>query len=130
MYPAFDPSISRYAATTTSETDGTLSVIATTSDPGGVVRVNGARSTSPTTIVTGLTEGDEVSVIIEDSAGTKAYSVVYLPAGFPAMTATTTGPVQDGYLGVGLTTFASGPSFEALLDAIQWKLIRDMGAPT
>jgi hypothetical protein len=67
-------------------------------------------------VVTGLSEGDEVSVIIEDSAGTTAYSVVYLPAGFPAMTATTTGPVQAGYLGVGLTTFASGPSFEALLD--------------
>ncbi|HET9419957.1 MAG TPA: aryl-sulfate sulfotransferase [Nocardioides sp.] len=116
MYPAFDPAISRYAATTTSATGGTLEIAATTSDPDGLVRVNGAPATTPTTVVSGLSEGDEVSVIIEDGGGTTAYSVVYLPAGFPAMTATTTGPVQDGYIGVGLTTFASGPSFEALLD--------------
>ena len=116
MYPTFDPTVSRYAATTTSATEGTLEVTASTSDPGGEVRVNGAPTTTPTTVVTGLSEGDEVSVIIEDSIGTNHYSVVYLPAGFPAMTASTTGPVQDGYLGVGLTTFASGPSFEALVD--------------
>ena len=51
-YPAFDPSISRYAVTTTAATAGTVTVTATTSDPAGVVTVNGriapgARGRSP-----------------------------------------------------------------------------------
>ena len=63
--PDFDPTITRYAATTTAESDGTLEVTATTSDPDGVVLVDGAPATGPAT-VEGLEPGEEVSKLIDD----------------------------------------------------------------
>ena len=87
-YPAFDPGVERYAVTTTAATGGTLTVHASTTDPAGVVRVDGRVAPGGTATVTGLAEGDEVSVFIEDSAGTEVHSLVYLPAGFPALEAT------------------------------------------
>jgi hypothetical protein len=117
MYPTFDPAIERYGLTTTAATGGSVDVVATTPDPAGVILVNGRRATSSTTThLSGLTPGDEISVIIDDAGGATAYSVVYLPPGFPAMAASPVGSGLPGYLGVGLTTFATGPSFEALLD--------------
>ena len=87
-YPAFDPSIERYAVTTTPATGGTLTVQASTSDPAGVVRVDGRVAAGGTASVSGLTDGDEVSVVIEDSAGVEVHSLVYLPAGFPTLEVT------------------------------------------
>jgi hypothetical protein len=106
MYPAFDPTVLRYGVTTTDQTDGDVTVNV---PPGSTV--NGV-PTSGDVPVTGLGEGDEISVGI----GGASYALVYLPAGFPAMTAAGNGAVAPGYLGVGLTTFAAGPSFEAVLD--------------
>ena len=40
-FPAFDPAIERYAVTTTDTTGGSLAVHASTSDPAGVIRVDG-----------------------------------------------------------------------------------------
>ncbi len=119
MYPAFDAATLRYAATTTSATAGTVEITATTTDPGGVVLVNGAPTTSPTTTVTGLTEGQDVRVVIDDGAGRTAYSVMYLPAGFPALHATTnrTGQVQPGLVGLTLNAFDGvQPAFGAIVD--------------
>ena len=121
MYPAFGAGIGRYAVTTSDATGGTLQLTATTTDPDGVVLVDGRRTSGSVTTVSGLNAGDEVSVIFDDLAGRTSYSLVYLPAGFPAMAATLADGVQavdlePGYLGVGLTTFAGGPSFEGLLD--------------
>ena len=36
--------------------------------------------------MTGLTEGDEISVIFQDEGGTEVHSLVYLPAAFPRLT--------------------------------------------
>jgi hypothetical protein len=116
MYPAFDAAIDRYGLTTTADTGGTVDVTATTTDPAGVVLVDGRTATSPTTHLSGLASGDEISVVIDDAGGRTAYSVVYLPAGFPAFDTSGTGAVAPGYLGAGVTTFAGGPAFEALLD--------------
>ena len=88
-YPAFDPAVHRYAATTTSDTGGRLRVVAGSSDPGARVYVDGALEPAGRTWVDGLEEGDEVSVWIDDSAGWATYSVVYLPAEFPAIEVTT-----------------------------------------
>ncbi len=119
MYPEFDAAILRYAATTTSATAGTLEITATTTDPGGVVLVNGTPTTSPTTTVTGLTEGQDVRVVIDDDVGRTAYSVMYLPAGFPALHATTNlpGQVQPGLVGLTLNAFDGvQPAFGAIVD--------------
>jgi hypothetical protein len=84
-YPAFAASTRRYGVTTTQVTGGTVTVTAATSDPDGRVLVNGRQVRRDSVRVTGLVEGDEVSVILVDSAGRSAYSFVYLPAGFPAL---------------------------------------------
>ncbi|MGO4257606.1 aryl-sulfate sulfotransferase [Marmoricola sp. RAF53] len=117
-YPAFSSGVHRYAATTTAATAGVLQVAAATSDPAGSVRVDGRTVTGPTT-VSGLVAGDEVSVVIADTAGTEAYSVMYLPAGFPKLEVTThQSGLADGYVGLTLNPFdASGrASYDAIVD--------------
>lgn len=115
-YPAFDPAVTRYAASTTAQTGGVLQIDATTSDPQGTVLVDGRPANGPTT-VSGLSEGDEVSVIIADAGGSTGYAVVYLPADFPALTVTTHQPgLAPGYIGLGLTTFGAGAQFDTLID--------------
>jgi hypothetical protein len=84
-YPAFSPSVSRYAVTTTDETGGTLTVRASTTDGDGRVLVNGRRLEGDRRKVSGLAAGDEVSVVIQDGDGTASYSFIYLPSGFPKL---------------------------------------------
>src|SRR4051794_22747608 len=110
-YPVFDPAVERYAVTTTPSTGGTLTVHATTSDATGVVRVDGRVARTGTATVTGLGDGDEVSVAIEDSAGTERHSLVYLPAGFPALEASgsATG-LAPGVVGLTLNPIVSASS--------------------
>lgn len=119
MYPAFEAGIDRYGVTTTDATDGTLTVSATTSEPDGLVLVDGRAAPGGTATLTGLTEGDEVSVWIVDSAGTERHTLVYLPAGFPTIDV----PVDDAGTsagGVFLTlrqwNDAQAPSFETVVD--------------
>lgn len=94
-YPAFDDDVARYGVTTTDATDGSITVTATTSDPAGVVYVDGRPDADGVATVTGLAEGDEVSVWIADAAGTSRWSYVYLPADFPALEAETVGDPAD-----------------------------------
>ena len=121
-YPAFDPEIARYGVTTTAATAGTLTVTASTSDPAGVVTVDGRVAQGGTRTVTGLTEGDEVAVFITDSAGTERHSFVYLPPQFPALERTTPDPAP-GALAPGLVMLTLGlyvapsPFFETAVDA-------------
>lgn len=119
-YPAFTSDISRYAITTTEDTGGSVNVQVSTSDTEGRVLVNGRAADGPTT-VTGLTQGDEISIIIEDDAGVSAYSYIYLPPGFPALQrvpAEAPGGPSPGLvmLTLGLWTEPS-PFFEAAVDA-------------
>ncbi|UMG92162.1 hypothetical protein [Nocardioides sp. TF02-7] len=86
LSPAFTPGTSRYAIGTTEATQGAVTVRATTSDRRGRVRVNGRVATGPVR-VTGLAPGDEISVLVDDAGGAAAYSLVYLPAGFPRLAA-------------------------------------------
>lgn len=119
MFPAFDAGVARYAVTTDATTSGSVLVTASTSDPAGTVLVDGAPSSGPTP-VTGLDAGDEVSVIITDSAGTTAYSVMYLPTGFPRIDVTTrTGAEQPGLVALTLNTFeqvAPPPAYDTIID--------------
>lgn len=107
LRPGFDPAVSRYAVGTTAATGGTLTVSAATSDPAGVVRVDGRVVRGPAE-VTGLTAGDEVSVLVDDLTGHHAYALVYLPAGFPEVTKSVDRPgVSAGHVLVTLGTFAA-----------------------
>jgi hypothetical protein len=113
-YPAYDPAVERYAVTTTDATDGVVTVSATTSDPDGVIHVDGARDADGTATVSGLEAGDEVSVFITDAGGTARHSFVYLPARFPTLaatgaTSTPEGPLVPGAVLLGLTN--QGPDF-------------------
>ena len=117
-YPAFDPGTERYAVTTSAATGGAITVAAKTSDPAGHVLVDGRDQTGHPVTVTGLSAGDEVSVIFNDSAGTEVHSLVYLPAGFPALRAVTKQPgIAPGLVALTLTQWNQPtPNFETLVD--------------
>lgn len=106
LRPAFDPAIERYAVATDASTGGTVTVDATTQDPAGSVQVEGAPASGPVA-VTGLSPGDEISVIVDDASGHHAYSLVYLPVGFPAITKVVdTGAEEPGQVLLTLGHFA------------------------
>jgi hypothetical protein len=117
MYPAFDPAVERYGITTTDATGGSVRVVARSSDPNATVRVNGAPVSGPVE-VEGLQEGDEISVIFEDTDGSSVHSLVYLPNRFPLLEVTHDGPeTAPGVVGVGLSEWNSNPDhFETALD--------------
>ncbi len=118
MYPDFRADITRYAITSTEQTSGTVTVAATAATSGGVVEVEGRRASGPVT-VDGLEPGEEVSVIVTDGADRTAYALVYLPAGFPALTVTTGAePTEPGdHLGITLNTFSGAdPRYNAIID--------------
>jgi hypothetical protein len=117
-YPAFDPAVERYAVTTTAATGGSVTVHASTSDAAGVVRVDGRVIAGDTAVVSGLAAGDEVSVIFEDSAGTDVHSLIYLPAGFPALEVVQSSPgVAAGQVGLTLSDiFTTGTRFVTTVD--------------
>jgi hypothetical protein len=119
MYPAFDPAITRYAVTTTTNTGGSLTIDATPG-PSETVTVDGQHVTDATDVHS-LTPGDEVSVVFSSSTGRSGYSIVYLPDQFPRLDviggAKAAYPgVADGLIGLTLTTFATGPSFSTIVD--------------
>jgi hypothetical protein len=89
MYPAYDTDITRYGIVTSAGTDGTVSVNAVPADVAGKVFINGVATTGPTE-VTGLTPGDEISVIFDDELGRDVHSLIYLPTEFPTLQATNT----------------------------------------
>lgn len=116
-YPSYSRSVTRYGVRTASDRDGTVTVSATTSEPTGKVYVDGVPVTGPTQ-VHGLSDGDEVSVSITDSSGTTNQSFVYLPAGFPAATSTSSGAgPAPGDVFLTLTSPATTTKFEAVVDA-------------
>ena len=115
-YPAYDDSTARYGVRTTAATGGTLTVRATTTDTAGRVLVNGRPASGEVTL-SGLAPRDEVSVIFQDSRGTEVHSYIYLPVGFPTLTATASGAVQPGQTMVTLNDFTGNPNrFRAVLD--------------
>jgi hypothetical protein len=132
MYPAFAMGTSRYAVTTTAATLGTVTVDASTSDPAGSVWIDGQPAASGSTTLTGLSSGDEISVLIDDSAGTAAYSLIYLPVGFPTMTVVTDKPgIAPGDVFLTPSDFAN-TNFETVVDdnGVPVYVRTDTGVPT
>lgn len=120
MYPAFDQAVLRYALTTTQDTGGAVTVAATTSDPVGVVRVNGRVAANGTATLNGLDSGDEISVFITDSDGVHRYALIYLPAGFPTLQIVTKQPgIESGYVGLTMSqwTNPATTNFDAIVDS-------------
>ncbi|MGB0098761.1 MAG: aryl-sulfate sulfotransferase [Nocardioides sp.] len=119
MYPSFDPTITRYGLVPNEATSGTVTVTASTEDPEGVVRVNGRVAEEGERTLTGLAAGDEISVLVDDSAGRTAYSLIYLPPGFPALeqdTAIEADP-SPGMVLLTLSMWTDGsPAFETAVD--------------
>jgi Arylsulfotransferase (ASST) len=118
MYPAFAAGIHRYGVTTTAATLGTVTVTASTTNATATVWVDGQPASDGTATLTGLTSGEEISVFIKDSAGTAVYSLIYLPAGFPALTVTTNQPgLAPGDVFMTLSDFTgTTPSYETVVD--------------
>ncbi len=115
-WPAFDAAVDRFAVSTTAQTGGSLTVTASTTDPAGVIRVDGRITSGPTTVA-GLSSGDEVNVQITDTAGTSNQSFVYLPPGFPRMTATSAGAgPTPGDVFLTTTGFFAPKKFETVVD--------------
>jgi hypothetical protein len=115
VYPAFDPTITRYGVTTTAGTGGSLTVTASTSDPAGSITVDGRPVASGEPVdVEGLADGDEVTVRIDDSGGATSYALVYLPADFPTITTTSSGTGPEP--GATFLTLNGTARFEAAVD--------------
>jgi hypothetical protein len=134
MYPAFSPSVHRYAITTTDATAGTVVVTASTSDASGSVWVDGQPAAGGMKTLTGLVTGDEISVFIKDKAGTAIYSLFYLPVGFPTLTAVTKKPgIAPGDVFLALSDFTgTTPSYETVVDnnGVPVYARTDMSVPT
>lgn len=119
LWPAYHSEVERYAVSTTDATGGTLTVRATTSDPTGKVWIGGVLEPDGQATVTGLEDGDEVPVFIQDAAGRSVHSLVYLPAGFPRLVATTNEPgAAAGHVLLTLNRFSGGGThvYEAAVD--------------
>lgn len=117
LYPAYDASIRRFALRTSPASNGEVIVDAATSDPTGTVRVNGRPTTGPMAL-RGVKPGDEISVLIDDSAGTHVHSLVYLPPAFPDLVGSGPKPsVAPGSLLLTLNSWDSNPDrFHAVVD--------------
>jgi hypothetical protein len=121
MYPAFREDVERYAVTTTAGTAGAVTVSVAASDPTSEVRINGLLAPGGTRTIYGLQPGDEVAVFVSDSATTRTYSLVYLPAGFPTLRRDSSVGSDTPSPGMVLLTLAvwtqPSPFFEAAVDA-------------
>ena len=117
MYPGFDPSISRYAVTTTDATAGTVTV--SVAAGGRPVYVDGVPARGGTQTLTGLTEGDEISVFVGAGSAREVYSLIYLPVDFPSLVATSSGSgPAPGMVLMTLTMFGTtSETYETALDA-------------
>lgn len=131
MYPAYNRSVRRYAATTTEATypsdatDNTsnqgasITIAASTSDSHGRVLVDGVPLKGGHKTLTGLDAGDEISVIYVDSGGREADSVFLLPADFPTLTATIHKPgITPGQVAITLSQWTANgwPLFDTVVD--------------
>jgi len=118
MFPAYDEAIGRFGIRTTGLTNGALQITAMSSDPAAVVRLNGRPVAAGAPVaVSGLAVGDEVNVQIIDAGGTSNQSFIYLPAGFPTLTAASIGEgPSPGMTFLTLGTFGNDPKYEAIVD--------------
>ncbi len=117
-FPAYDEAIDRFGIRTTTLTNGAVQITAASSDPAAQVRLDGRAVAAGTPVaVSGLQSGDEVNVQIVDAGGTSNQSFIYLPPGFPTLTATSTGAgPTPGHVFLTLTSFFSTARFEAVVD--------------
>lgn len=117
QWPAYHAAVDRFAVVPSSAANDSVVVTATTSDPGGTVLVDGRPviSGDPAT-VTGLTPGDEVSVIIDDAGGHSAQSWVYLPSTFPQLSTTGTLGEGDDHVFLTLGNFVTTTPYEVAVD--------------
>ena len=129
-WPAYDQDVARFAIDTTDDSDGTVLVTATSTDPEATVRVNGRAAVPGDPFeVDGLQAGDEVAVGITDADGTADQSFVYLPPAFPVITEHGADQGLDP-MWVGLSSFLGNTSFEAVLDEHGVPLhVREAGQP-
>jgi hypothetical protein len=117
-FPAYDATLDRFAVRTTTSTNGAIQVTATSTDPAATVRLDGRPVAAGTPApVSGLVPGDEVNVQVTDAAGTSDQSFIYLPPGFPTLSATSGGAgPSPGHVFLTLSAFFSSDRFEAVVD--------------
>lgn len=115
--PAYASTVDRFAIRSESVVDS-LTVTASSTDPGASVRVNGAPvANGAPAAVSGLEVGDEINVQIEDTSGTTNQSWILTPPGFPLLSATGEHPgLEDGLVFLTLASFVGRP-YSAIVDA-------------
>ncbi len=116
-FPAYASGIDRYAVRTSGSADGTLSVTATSSDPAARVWVDGRPAVNGAPFaVEGLSVGDEVNVVVLDQSGRSNQSWIYLPSGFPELSATSAPGRAPGYVFLDIRNFLASTQYEAVVD--------------
>ena len=117
LYPSYDAQVTRYGITTDSTSVGSVEIVATTTDPTGQVLING-QPHSGSTRVSGLSAGDEISVIFDDALGRSVHSLIYLPQDFPKLKATNyDGGLTPQAVAITPTRFKDDkPAFEAIVN--------------
>lgn len=115
-FPEYDESVSRFAIRPGGNT-GAVTLTASSTDEAGRIWLDGRPVPNGEAVaLNGLSSGDEVSVIIEDSAGRLTQSFIYLPADFPVLDVTVNEPDRHpGFVTLGMNSFLSA-GYEAVVD--------------
>jgi hypothetical protein len=113
MYPAFAPTVSRYAVHPAA--DGSAVVEVAGAD---AVWFDGVPDDDGTRRFTAVSPGQEISVFVDGDAGRRHYALYVLPQGFPTLSGTVTGAVAPGLVALTLDRFDTPPTvkFEAIVD--------------
>ena len=116
-FPAYTAGVNRYAVRTSDAADGTLAVRATSPDPAARIWVDGRPARSGQSVsLSGLQPGDEVNVVVVDQGGRSNQSWIYLPQGFPELSATSAPGRAPGMVFLDIRNFLSSQQFEAVVD--------------
>jgi hypothetical protein len=116
-FPAYAAGVDRYAVRTSDAADGTLDVRATSTDPAARVWVDGRPAGNGQSVaLSGLQPGDEVNVVVADQGGRTSKSWIYLPSGFPELSATSAPGRAPGMVFLDIRNFLSSRQFEAVVD--------------
>jgi len=116
-FPSYDAELERFGILTGGDTGGTIDVTISADDPAATARLDGAPvEVGVTRTVRGLVPGDEVNVQVSAAGGTTNQSWIYLPSGFPRLTASGTRP-GNGPVFLGLSSFLAETGFETVVDA-------------
>ena len=115
-YPTYDTDVDRFGVRTDSTDESDITVTVSGVSPSAYILVDKIYDIEPDrpTVFHALKPGDTLTILIDDQGLTTKQSWVFLPPGFPEIS--TAGPTTGTPVFVGLVSYGSSHSFQAILD--------------